>query len=286
MVLSSVQPKLKLVVLVFVGLSFVPSLLRGDGKAVASRVIRLNLRTRVQPFKTTLHWQVVNFQEEVPLKETAVVICDMWDNHWCTGAARRVDLLARKMAPVIDEARSHGILIIHAPSDTMSFYKGYPQRKRMLEIAKVDPPPDLNLSAPRLPIDDADGGCDTTPPDKVYVAWTRENSAIRVGDSDLISDDGEEIYSLLRQRAIKNLLVMGVHTNMCVLNRPFAIQQMTKRGIRCILVRDLTNCLYNPKDRPYVAHDQGTELVVEYIEKYWCPSLLGSDLERALERPE
>jgi len=71
-----------------------------------------------------------------------------------------------------------------------------------------------------------------------------------------------------------------------VLNRPFAIQQMTKRGIRCILVRDLTNCLYNPKDRPYVAHDQGTELVVEYIEKYWCPSLLGSDLERALERPE
>ena len=58
MVLSSVQPKLKLVVLVFVGLSFVPSLLRGDGKAVASRVIRLNLRTRVQPFKTTLHWQV------------------------------------------------------------------------------------------------------------------------------------------------------------------------------------------------------------------------------------
>ena len=139
MVLSSVQPKLKLVVLVFVGLSFVPSLLRGDGKAVASRVIRLNLRTRVQPFKTTLHWQVVNFQEEVPLKETAIVICDMWDNHWCTGAARRVDLLARKMAPVIDEARSHGILIIHAPSDTMSFYKGYPQRKRMLEIAKVDP---------------------------------------------------------------------------------------------------------------------------------------------------
>ena len=79
---------------------------------------------------------------------------------------------------------------------------------------------------------------------------------------------------------------MGVHTNMCVLNRPFAIQQMTKRGIRCILVRDLTDSLYNPKDRPYVTHDQGTELVVEYIEKYWCPSLLGSDLERALERPE
>src|SRR6266581_1700930 len=92
MVLSSVQPKLKLVVLVFVGLSFVPSSLRGDGKAVASRVIRLNLRTRVQPFKTTLHWQVVNFQEEVPLKETAIVICDMWTT---TGAqAQRGGLIS------------------------------------------------------------------------------------------------------------------------------------------------------------------------------------------------
>ncbi len=28
----------------------------------------------------------------------------------------------------------------------------------------------------------------------------------------------------------------------------------------------------------YVSHDEGTELVIEHIEKYWCPSILSSDL--------
>ena len=29
---------------------------------------------------------------------------------------------------------------------------------------------------------------------------------------------------------------------------------------------------------PYVSHAEGTRLVVEYIEKFWCPSLLSTDL--------
>jgi len=57
---------------------------------------------------------------------------------------------------------------------------------------------------------------------------------------------------------------------------------MTKWGIRCILIRDLTDSMYDPKDPPHVSHDQGTELIVEYIEKYWCPSTSGEDLMRAL----
>jgi nicotinamidase-related amidase len=96
--------------------------------------------------------------------------------------------------------------------------------------------------------------------------------------------DGKEIYSFLVQRGIKNLLIMGVHANMCILGRSFAIKQMTKWGIRCVLVRDLTDAMYDPKDRPYVSHAQGTELVIEYIEAYWCPSTLSSVLARALPR--
>ena len=62
----------------------------------------------------------------------------------------------------------------------------------------------------------------------------------------MISDNGAEIYSFLRERGIRTLLVMGVHTNMCILNRSFAIKRMTALGIRCILVRDLTDAMYNP----------------------------------------
>jgi nicotinamidase-related amidase len=184
------------------------------------------------------------------------------------------------MAPVIDAARSRRMQIIHAPSETMEFYKDWPQRQKMLRIAKIEPPAALGLSDPPLPIDDSDGGCDTG--DASYKAWTREIAALPMGAADVISDDGPQIYSFLRERGIRNLLVMGVHVNMCVLTRSFAIRQMTKWGIRCVLVRDLTDSMYNPKDRPYVSHQRGTELVVEHIERYWCPSTASGDLIKAL----
>jgi hypothetical protein len=45
-----------------------------------------------------------------------------------------------------------------------------------------------------------------------------------------------------------------------------------------VLVRDLTDAMYNPACRPFVPHEAGTELVIEHIEKYWCPSVLSADL--------
>ena len=77
---------------------------------------------------------------------------------------------------------------------------------------------------------------------------------------------------------------MGVHANMCILNRSFAIKQMTNWGIRCILVRDLTDAMYNPRKAPYVSHAAGTELVIQHIEKYWCPTVLSADLIAALAK--
>jgi len=69
------------------------------------------------------------------------------------------------------------------------------------------------------------------------------------------------------------VLVMGVHTNMCVLNRSFAIKQMVRWGMRVALIRDLTDAMYNPARPPYVSHAEGTDLVIGYIERFWCPSV-------------
>lgn len=245
-------------------------------------VVRLNVRGRVEAFKGSGEWQEVRLERALPIHQTAILICDMWDNHWCTGAARRVNVLAQKMAPLIEQARAGGVQIIHAPSDVMDFYASDPHRRTMIELSRIEPPPNLDLSDPPLPIDDSAGGCDTA--ESYYKAWAREHAALRIAGNDVISDKGAEVYNLLRQRGINNLLVMGVHTNMCVLKRTFAIKQMTKWGIRCVLVRDLTDAMYDPKTRPYVSHEQGTELVIQHIEKYWCPSVLSSDVARALRR--
>jgi len=102
---------------------------------------------------------------------------------------------------------------------------------------------------------------------------------LRIDASDVISDNGAEIYSFLRHRDIRTLLVMGVHANMGILNRSFAIKRMTALGIRSILVRDLTDAMYNPQDPLHVSHDAGTQLVIEHIEKY--PTAMSADLLRA-----
>jgi nicotinamidase-related amidase len=243
--------------------------------------IRLPLRTRAEPFKGSGLWVEANFVEELPVAETAIVICDLWDKHWCRGATERCDAIAAKMAPVIRAARARGVQIVHAPSECMGFYADTPQRLRMQLAPAASPPSPVALPAePPLPIDDSDGGCDTGDP--MYLAWTRQSPRIDIGPYDGISDNGDEVYNLFHQLGIKNVIVMGVHTNMCVLNRTFAIKAMTRRGLRCLLARDLTDTMYNPAMRPFVPHDQGTELVVRHIERHWAPSILADDLSSAL----
>src|ERR1035441_7211319 len=182
-------------------------LLALDPRPAGAREMTVGLRSRVEVFKGSGEWRAVSLRQSLPAEKTAVLICDMWDKHWCSGATERVNALAAKMAPFLESARKRGIQIIHAPSETMAFYQDAPQRKRILALARIDPP------------------------DQFYKAWAREHPGLRIDASDVISDSGAEIYSFLRERDIRTLLVVGVHTNMCVLNRPFAIKKMTAPAI-------------------------------------------------------
>jgi type 1 glutamine amidotransferase len=71
---------------------------------------------------------------------------------------------------------------------------------------------------------------------------------------------------------------MGVHANMCVLGRPFSIRQLVYQGQNVVLMRDMTDTMYNSRMSPQVTHVHGTQLVVEHIEKYWCPTVTSTDL--------
>jgi nicotinamidase-related amidase len=239
---------------------------------------KVPLRTRFEAFKGSDQWQEATFPTTLDPKKTAVIICDMWDDHWCISAAKRCDVLARKTEPLLVALRKKGVTIFHCPSDTMAFYADTPQRKATQKVTLVKPPANRPLADPPLPIDDSDGGCDDDKPSKSYRAWKRQHAAITIAENDLISDNGVEVYSHLKARGIDTLLILGVHTNMCICNRSFAIKQMTRWGIKCILVRDLTDAMYNPKKRPFVSHDKGTGLVIEHIEKHWCPTVLSEDL--------
>ena len=242
--------------------------------------LRLHLRTRVETFKGSGLWDEAIVTQEFPTESTAVLLCDVWDDHWCRGAVQRAEVLAGKIDQVIGAARDNGLQIIHSPSGTIEFYAGSPFRQRILAVPGIEPPEDIELpDSEPLPIDDSDGGCDSgeVPGRK---PWSRQNSAIKITGGDVISDSGREIYGFMRHRGIENLISMGVHTNMCILKRSFGIKQMTRWGVKCVLVRDLTDAMYNPARPPYVSHEEGTELVVQHIEKCWCPTVLSDDLMR------
>jgi nicotinamidase-related amidase len=231
--------------------------------------------------KSSLNYEVQNWKPS----ETAIIICDMWDDHWCKGAAARVAEMAPFMNNVISIARNRGVMIVHAPSDVVGYYENYPARKaaQKSENKKASDviSRDLLLSEKVAvwPIDQSGLVCDCTPecrPGPPY-PWTRQIDKIQISDNDIISDSGAEIGGLFYQTGIKNVILMGVHTNMCVIGRSFGLRNMVRLGMNVVLMRDLTDTMYSSKQWPQVNHFTGNNLINEYIETYVCPTIISKD---------
>ncbi len=273
-----------------------PGILRaGEKQAAPEHTLALCLQTRGEggtPRVVRQSWRT---------EETAIIICDMWDLHHCHNAVKREAEMAQRMNQVIDKARAQGVFIIHAPSSCMRAYEGHPARERAKAAPRPTMLPDkidqwckqIPAEAKAVyPIDQSDGGEDDDPADHAAWAkqlaakglnprapWTRQTNALRIAeDQDAISDSGVEIWSLLEARGIHNVILMGVHVNMCVAGRPFGLRQMAKYGKQVVLMRDMTDSMYNPARWPYVDHFRGTALFIEHVEKYICPTITSDQL--------
>ena len=231
--------------------------------------------------------------------QTAVIVCDMWDAHHCLNAVRRETEMAPRLNEVLKAARNSGVLIIHAPSSCMEPYKDHSGRKLAQSApAAKNLPAEIDQwcrfipseGKGKYPIDQTDGGEDDDLQE--HAAWHEKLAAmgrnpkspwksqidlLTIAEGDAISDSGVEIWNLLESREIKNVILCGVHTNMCVLGRPFGLRQLAKNGKNVVLMRDMTDTMYNPARSPFVSHFAGTELIVRHIEKFVCPSITSVD---------
>lgn len=217
-------------------------------------------------------------------QKTAVIICDMWNEHWCVGATRRVAEMAPRMNAVVKELRRKGALIIHAPSGTMVNYAGTPQRRLALEAEQAETPVPLRESCPLdesreapLPVDDSDGGCDCSVTCSQSKPWSRQIDVIEIEAGDAIAA-GLDVLYLMQRRGRGNAIIMGVAANMCVLGRPFGIRQLVYQGKNTLLVRDMTDVMYNSRMEPRVSHFRGLDLVIEHIERFWCPTITSDQI--------
>jgi len=269
--------------------AFMFSLAAATIVSAADDTLRLNLRARASAAPGA---ETVKRVEWDP-RQTALIVCDMWDDHWCKSAARRVAEMAGPLNEVVKQARTRGVFIIHGPSSVTAFYKDAPQRRRAQAAKFVKTPVPLATAErwgtawcwtdPKreavLPIDDSDMGCSCTGEKcAIREAWTRQIATIEIAAEDAITDDGQETWNLLAERGITNVILAGVHLNMCVLGRPFAIRQQVYLGKNVALVRDLTDTMYNPERPPGVDHFTGTDLVIAHVERHWCPSFTSADI--------
>lgn len=215
--------------------------------------------------------------------KTAVIICDMWDDHWCSGAASRVNEMAQRMNDLLNYLRDTGCVIVHCPSDTMDYYKDTPQRKNILDLArdgklhineanrtKIDNLPPLYVDMNRIE-------CDCTPKCTQRQAWSKQIDTLEIKENDFIGD-GEEVLKALNALGIDNVIMMGVHTNLCVLHRRFAIKNLLKHDFNVVLVRDMTDCMAPSDEPPYINHFDALAVVVSYIEEQLCPTVTSGEL--------
>jgi nicotinamidase-related amidase len=264
--------------------------------------VELTIRKRT-PFDTPdkkVDYKVESLTRVWSPKETAVIVVDMWDTHHCYNAVKRVEEMAPRMNEVLEKCRSLGMTIVHAPSSCMDAYKDHPGRKRAMDAPKAkNLPKDIGVwchmidseKNGKYPIDASDGGCDSDPVEqekhkqalikmgrKPGSPWLSQIAVLKMHDIDIVSDKGDEIWNVLEDRKINNVIILGVHTNMCVLGRPFGLRQMAKNGKNVVLMRDMTDTMYNPKMSPYVNHYKGTGLIIEHIEKFVCPTITSDQI--------
>jgi sugar lactone lactonase YvrE/nicotinamidase-related amidase/type 1 glutamine amidotransferase len=240
-------------------------------------------------------------QQKWKPEETAIVVCDVWDLHHCLNAVRRLEQFAPRLNAVLNEARSRGVTIIHSPSDCMPAYEGHAARQRAVAAPKAAwVPHEVGAwcsvipteERAAYPIDQSDGGEDDDPEEHAQWAaqlkalgrnpgtpWKTQSDLITIdADQDLISDRGDEVWNVLEARGIKNVILTGVHLNMCVLGRPFGLRQMSRNGKNVVLMRDMSDVMYSPKSWPYVSHLTATDLVVAHVERFVCPTISSDQL--------
>jgi type 1 glutamine amidotransferase/nicotinamidase-related amidase len=261
-----------------------------------AQTLNLKLRSQEPANSAKAQFCRLSRQESWPATKTAVIVCDMWDSHHCVNAVRRVQQLAPRIDEFTSKMRSLGATVIHAPSSCTQPYQNHPARVRAQQVPLASSfPENIDSWCDQIateqpvpyPLDQSAGGEDDDLQEHERWAqqlaaqgrnprapWLRQIDKIRIdAERDFISDSGTEIWSILQAKNISQVMLVGVHTNMCVLGRPFGLRRLAQAGKQVVLVRDLTDTMYDPRAWPYANHFTGTDLIISHIERYVCPTI-------------
>ena len=115
-------------------------------------VLPLDLRSASLVFDAAgrQQWRETVQTSSIDPTTTALLLCDVWNDHTSRGAVERLEAMIPAMADVVTALRAQGVTVVHCPSDCMDFYAKSPARRRVLETPSVEPPPEIERGRPLL----------------------------------------------------------------------------------------------------------------------------------------
>ena len=212
----------------------------------------------------------------------AFIIVDVWDKHWLKKNEERSNNLAFKIDKFLDLIRiKENNIIIHAPSDTMRFYRYsfsriksklvYYQSKLKIRFSQKNIEYNyqskeyFNRIKSELPFK-------WTDPHKYSIVWKKQSDKIKIDKkNDFISTSEIEILNILNIYNIKKLNFLGVASNGCILFRPFGILNMMKNNIETTLIGDMADCLYDERYKNKAKNYSAAKSIInDYINYNIC----------------
>lgn len=203
----------------------------------------------------------------------AIVIIDLWDQHWCRSATERLDQLATALNPFLDVAREAGMRVIHAPDCDIGRLETY--REPLKHLPSYELPVAIPWRPPLPPgARTATCECDWMRscylkrfPDferdvenyqrlagqrKAFGAYIKAKGYRKVDhqkkvhpklqfqENDVVIQNVKELYGLVQHHSIYALWYTGMASNRCVSwSKPYSMLGMKRLGVETYFVRDM-----------------------------------------------
>lgn len=209
---------------------------------------------------------------DIPLEpaHTAVLVMHAWDippRESCPGIYRVCEYIPRsqeimkdRFPEFLDAVRASGVRLIHIGSRTEKSLDSLPGYRR---VAKRYPPeaapeqiePDDTLRRLREFRNENVFYDRTNQSDVRAAAAARDFAIVPRNDEDVACTSGQ-LFGLCREYGITHLIYTGFAVNACLTMSPCGFFDMSRRGILCSIVRDLTTAVENRESCATESHKE------------------------------
>jgi nicotinamidase-related amidase len=226
--------------------------------------------------------KIVSERMELNPAKTAVIVIDMWNYHWCMTCSERVAAMVPRMNAVLDVARKQGMPIIWNPSDVVTAYSGHQGYETAVAVDSRKTPEIRKDIAVNFTAKMGECMCGPGLACKVNYGWDGMNPDFVIGENDLFSSSTDEIYTILSDKEITDVIYMGVATNICVFGKPGALSYLWKAGFNCMLAQDLNDAFTHYDPAAGYTLDMGTAETDENLMEAGIPCInMGDEFRKS-----